>query len=628
MDLDNTQVSIRATRERWKSWSETTNPNPSLGNLYRTFEWIAANDRTTNYHVLAFFLALLTITCCLVASFKYLTRASTRWHVSPLAVALILLHFTSDIEFGTLAESISSTNFWDTIKSFVSLLHPFHNVNRYNGPTAYTLLVLAVWETLVFVLSPIVLSGQHPRSRNNAEWGLYCVTMAMALYAFDGDVHMPLIQRTRKYMSIQEAYESTESFMKTVAAFTAIFMLLTAMFALVLDMVLFDGCMLDSLNTQPSAPHKEQSASVEVHETSVQTSVNEDVLKQPVDPSVDITSHVENYLWKQMCLIKQQAQAIEALSVSSGRDNLAITYSKLGQMHANLLPVRPVLDGLIAVLHHRTQRIDHFQRHLVSIDEALQRIQTQMCNLILEHNDVNFVRSAPDQDVGAYVNLLDHDAERFVHVQLDRQQIKEETMEDEDNLDILEDVLNLGDKGPFDFSGDLYAQLFTLEKHIDRIRELKPRITERYNEEQEIPRHTKAPSPALPLPPVSETPVKEVIIKEEEVKPLLFSTFGTEDAPSVPIARPIASTPKRSPRKAPSTPVRPSSAVTDENAEPTRAKSPSAGVRKSADYMVVGLWNNTETVSFPCIPSFSDSTSPSLNSDQTTSYEDMLPLIC
>lgn len=184
---------------------------------------------------------LLIAICCAIASFKYFTRASTRWHVSPLAVALILLHLTSDIEFVALANGASDATFWNVLNSNISLIHPLREVRRYQGPAAYTLMILAVWETLVFLLSPVILSGQHPSSRDSTEWAFYAVTMALTSFSVVTQVDLPLIRRDRKYMSIQETFESRWSFVGTVVAFTATLLLFTASFALLLDSVLFEG---------------------------------------------------------------------------------------------------------------------------------------------------------------------------------------------------------------------------------------------------------------------------------------------------------------------------------------------------------------------------------------------------
>jgi len=199
------------------------------------------HDTPTNYRVLGTFAACIAILCCLVAFFKYFTRTSTRWNVSPLAVALLLLHLMSDIKFETLAQNTSGATFWANVMSTIHLIHPVHGFRRYQGPVAYTLMVLGVWETLVFVLSPFILSQRHPRTRNTAEWLFYTVLMGFTFISVDTQIDMPLVERTHQYMSTRETYESMETFAKTVAALTVVFMVFTWLFALILDAFLFEG---------------------------------------------------------------------------------------------------------------------------------------------------------------------------------------------------------------------------------------------------------------------------------------------------------------------------------------------------------------------------------------------------
>jgi hypothetical protein len=202
---------------------------------------MALQDTNTNYRVMALFAILVAVICCLTVSLKVISRASTRWHVSPLAVALALLHLTSNIEFGALAETTSDTTFWTSIKSAIHFIEPWHGLRKYKGPVAYTLICLAIWETLVFMLSPLVLSNQHPKTRNKFEWLFYILAIVLASISVDTRIDLPLIQRSRRYMSIQETYESMETFIETVVLFTVVFMVFTGVFALIFDALLFEG---------------------------------------------------------------------------------------------------------------------------------------------------------------------------------------------------------------------------------------------------------------------------------------------------------------------------------------------------------------------------------------------------
>jgi hypothetical protein len=191
-----------------------------------------------------------------------------------------------------------------------------------------------------------------------------------------------------------------------------------------------------------------------------------------VSPDIDIAAHVENFMWRQMCIIKQQAQALEALSLSAEKDDVATVYSKLGRSYAAILPMRPLLDGLIAVMIQRDLPADNFRQQLSALDEALESIKTQMYKLIYEHNDIGFVRSSPNQETARYIAMLQQDAEGFVHVQLDRQQVMDDLMEAEDGLEILEDKLHAQeDDHPVDFSVQLHAQTAVLELHVNRLLE-------------------------------------------------------------------------------------------------------------------------------------------------------------
>jgi hypothetical protein len=204
---------------------------------------MALQDAATNYRVMGIFAILVAVIYCLTAPLKVLSRTSTRWHVSPLVVSLVLLHLSSNIEFGTLAEATSDATYWTNIKSIVYFIEIWHGPSRYKGPIAYTLICLAVWETLVFVLSPFILSSQHPRSRNKSEWAFYIVPMVLTLLSIDTQIDLPLIRRSRKFMSsqTQETYESVETFVKTVALFTTFLLIFTGVFALILDAFLFEG---------------------------------------------------------------------------------------------------------------------------------------------------------------------------------------------------------------------------------------------------------------------------------------------------------------------------------------------------------------------------------------------------
>lgn len=200
--------------------------------------------------------------------------------------------------------------------------------------------------------------------------------------------------------------------------------------------------------------------------------VTHETSEKSTSPDIDIAAHVENFMWRQMCIIKQQAQALEALAVSAEKDDVATVYSKLGRSYAAILPMRPLLDGLIAVLIQRDLPAEHFRQQLSAIDEALESIKTQMYNLIYEHNDIGFVRSAPDQETERYVAMMQQDAEGFVHVQLDRQQAMEDLMEAEDGLEMLGDRLNAReDDHSIDFSVQLHAQTAVLELHVNKLLE-------------------------------------------------------------------------------------------------------------------------------------------------------------
>lgn len=320
----------------------------------------------------------------------------------------------------------------------------------------------------------------------------------------------------------------------------------------------YAGCMLEALTrllgaldlhsreTEPPESPKHKSVSIEAHEIAVPETRR--VPERDIDPDIDIAAHVESYLWKQMCIVKEQTQTIEALSISYERDNLDTVYSKLSRIHTAILPVRPVLDGIIAILQPRAQRVDHFQRHLVSVDEALHRVQTQMYNLILEHNDVNFVRSAPDQEVGEYVGMLDYDAQGFVHVQLDRQQVAEELIENGDDLEILDDKLAMNDgSDPVNFSEQLQRQMAIIERHVRRLQGERSRRTESHSDRQEQSHGQRIATP--PLQHVMEALAMESS-PQPEARPLLFSSFGEHDIGSPPATKSIVATPKKSPRKA------------------------------------------------------------------------------
>ena len=65
--------------------------------------------------------------------------------------------------------------------------------------------------------------------------------MVLASISVDTRIDLPLIERSRKYMSIQETHQSIETFLKTVVLFTVVFMVFTGVFALIPDALLFEG---------------------------------------------------------------------------------------------------------------------------------------------------------------------------------------------------------------------------------------------------------------------------------------------------------------------------------------------------------------------------------------------------
>jgi hypothetical protein len=260
---------------------------------------------------------------------------------------------------------------------------------------------------------------------------------------------------------------------------------------------------------------------------------------ESASPDIDIAAHIENFMWRQMCIIKQQSQALEALSISAEKDDIPTVYSKLGRSYAALLPMRPLLDGLIAVMIQRDLPADDFRQQLSALDEGLESIKTQMYKLIYEHNDIGFVRSSPDQETERYIAMVQQDAEGFVHVKLDRQQAMEDLIETEDGVEMLEDKLNAQeDEHPVDFSVQLQAQTAVLELHVDRLLEersattvpIPPRNTEERSavviptplRKPELLQEQETPAEGLLL--VTEPPIHAIEDKRNvQTTSLLFS---------------------------------------------------------------------------------------------------------
>jgi hypothetical protein len=242
-------------------------------------------------------------------------------------------------------------------------------------------------------------------------------------------------------------------------------------------------------------------------------------------PVIDIAAHVENFMWRQMCIIKQQTQALEAEAISAETDDIGTCYIKLSRSYAALLPIRPLLDGLIAVLLTRGLPVDHFRQQLSSVDEALENIKSQMYNLNYEHNDIRFVRSAQDPDTEKHVATMQQDAEGFVHVQLDRQQAAEDLMEVEDELETLQAKLNTLGNRPVGFSAQLQTQIATLELHVNRLLEERAAMT--------IPTPPKEPEePALTI---SMSPVES----EERSATTVPTSLGETDERSTTSTSPM-----------------------------------------------------------------------------------------
>ena len=225
--------------------------------------------------------------------------------------------------------------------------------------------------------------------------------------------------------------------------------------------------------------------------------------EQPASHGVDAPTRSGDFLYKQMLAIMQQAQALEALTIDAERDDM-FTYSKLGRSYAAILQLKPVLNELASFLSQKKQPADHIRRQVSAIEDALERIKQQMYNVTLEHNDISFVRSGPDEEVEGSISSLKQDAEGFIHVQLDRQEIREYLMETEDDTEILDSKLHKSQN-----SASLEGILIQLS---DRIAAVRPHLDELL--EKRVALSIPTPDESMEQVPEQGTPVRGLQLVE------------------------------------------------------------------------------------------------------------------
>jgi hypothetical protein len=174
-----------------------------------------------------------------------------------VATALIILHLLGDVEFDTFVWiGKCCPTFTALVKGFglISFTNPFQPtqsthpqrlwslpLHRHKGPAAYALVVLTLWECIVFFGSPFYFPKQHPKRRSYGDWLLFFGMMWLAVSSIDTTLELPIIERQGHFETITDTFESRKSFIAATIALSLLFLLPVIPSAIVLDLIFYDG---------------------------------------------------------------------------------------------------------------------------------------------------------------------------------------------------------------------------------------------------------------------------------------------------------------------------------------------------------------------------------------------------
>lgn len=341
--------------------------------------------------------------------------------------------------------------------------------------------------------------------------------------------------------------------------------------------------------------------------------------KIDIDVNVDIALKVEKFLWDQMCFIRGQAQALQAENQSPNGVALAGTYKRLSRVYAVLAISKPVLDHAISVLRLQKQKTERFESYFSTICQTMVALELKMLLILDVYREAKIsVQSSPDTDFGDKTEKLTELSQRLTHVKLDRQQVFEDFGDVKEAISIWEERPHGNMERQYNIQ-KLTTTLETLNSSVERLqgalsayRASKSRTNGQPSEEV-LDDEPEEQSSAVSLRDEVESPqeigleINPIVIEDDgqKIAPRSISTIeiveATADIPSL--------SPRFSPRIQPFTPetkhrnmqMSPRSASAspdhgDENASARSTRSPPPAVKKSADHMVVGLWENVTSV--------------------------------
>jgi hypothetical protein len=206
---------------------------------------MAGQELSVNFQLLGLFTTSIILMSCIVILFKTVTRSSTKWHASPIVIALLLFHSWGNLEFNTLADNIRNKDFRDLIDNLRRNAIQIHPLRTLAGPAGYIILSLAIWEVAVFFASPFLLPSTHPKRRNVVEWFAFLALMGLAAVSVDPMIVMPNENKGVQLSYKPEKRENMEAITIIAISFSFILLAFNCVVAMIVDFWLYDGSLFN-----------------------------------------------------------------------------------------------------------------------------------------------------------------------------------------------------------------------------------------------------------------------------------------------------------------------------------------------------------------------------------------------
>jgi hypothetical protein len=349
----------------------------------------------------------------------------------------------------------------------------------------------------------------------------------------------------------------------------------------------------------------------------------------------NINLRVERFMWSQMIAIREQVQMLGQEDEDSEDESLPDMYKGLSRLHFVLSNVRPILDAVITVYRTQRRNTAMFERHLSNVTGMLLTVESKMQEILELIEDMTaFTPPVPDSSYHTIMQELREQTDKLPHLQLDRQQLQEDFEETRESISAREERLQVIEE-----SAEHESVLVTLIHDFEsRLREIPSDSPTRWNASpySQAQPSGESSEEVFDNPPTHE-PLASSLHKRVEVEsPQAIGTendpilIAEEDRDSTPRSIPhieevaaIANIPPISSPPSQSTPPlmimspkesedlydspqvsSPVSIPKDENDVIVRdTQSPPPAIKKSADHMVVGLWEGVTSVNISILSS-------------------------